>query len=142
MLGRKNKGSSEGFGGFLGEGTEIDGDVRFNDELRVDGKVGGRVISERGRLVVGESGEVNADVYVGIASIGGTVSGTITASVKVELHSTGRFYGSIHAPALIIEEGAVFEGHCDMNASAPSNVESIADREETSETPRMERAAG
>lgn len=144
MLGKKNKGSGDGFGGFLGEGTDIEGDVRFNDELRVDGRVGGRVISEKGRLVVGESGEVNADVFVGIASISGTVTGTLTASIKVELHSTGRFYGNIHAPALIIEEGAQFEGHCGMNAGTPSNVEQIADRAEEpkDDAPRAERAAG
>ncbi len=144
MLGKKSKGSSDGFGGFLGEGTDIEGDVRFNDELRVDGRVGGRVISEKGRLVVGESGEVNADVFVGIASISGTVTGTLTASIKVELHSTGRFYGNIHAPALIIEEGAQFEGHCGMNVGTPSNVEQIADRAEEpkDDAPRAERAAG
>lgn len=145
MLGKKNKGSGDGFGGFLGDGTDIEGDVRFQDELRVDGRVGGRVISETGRLVIGESGEVHADVYVGIASISGTVSGTITASMKVEIHSTGRVYGNIHAPALIIEEGALFEGHCGMAATTASNVEQIADREAPAEAetpPREKRAAG
>jgi cytoskeletal protein CcmA (bactofilin family) len=114
MLRRKNQGAADGFGGFLTEGTEIDGEVRFNEELRVDGKVGGRIYSEKGRLLVGESGSIEAEIRVGTASISGTVSGSLEASVRVEIHATGRFYGHIHAPALIIEEGAIFEGQCEM----------------------------
>src|SRR3954465_8231948 len=104
MLRKKNQGASDGFGGFLTEGTEIEGDVRFNEELRVDGKIGGRIFSERGRLLVGESGTIEAEIRVGTVSISGTVTGTVEASVRVEIHSTGRFYGQLHAPALIIEE--------------------------------------
>ncbi|MBK6315190.1 MAG: polymer-forming cytoskeletal protein [Blastocatellia bacterium] len=114
LLRKKNNGGGDGFGGILSEGTEIDGEVRFADELRVDGRITGKVQSERGRLLVGESGHVEAEVYVAIASISGTMSGTLVAATKVEIHATGRFYGNIHSPALIIEEGAVFEGNCEM----------------------------
>ena len=47
--------------GFLAEGTEIQGEIRFKDILRIDGKVGGTIISE-GELVIGETGEVDAQV--------------------------------------------------------------------------------
>ncbi len=120
LLRRKNNGGGDGFGGILSEGTEIDGEVRFADELRVDGKITGRVQSERGRLLVGETGHVEAEVYVAVASISGTMSGTLVAATKVEIHATGRFYGSIQAPALIIEEGAVFEGNCEMASKTGS----------------------
>lgn len=118
LLRKKNNEGGDGFGGILSEGTEIDGEVRFADELRVDGRITGKVQSERGRLLVGESGHVEAEVYVAIASISGTMSGTLVAATKVEIHATGRFYGNIHAPALIIEEGAVFEGNCEMAAGS------------------------
>ena len=116
MFRKKGGTTAGGFGGFLAEGTEVDGEVRFDDELRIDGRVTGRIISEKGRLTVGDTGAITADIEVGTASIGGTVSGTLTASVKVEIHATGRVYGDIFAPALIIEEGAVFEGRCEMVA--------------------------
>lgn len=114
MLRRKQQGAMDGFGGFLTEGTEVEGEVRFNEELRVDGKIIGRIYSAKGRVLVGENGYVDGEVEVGTASISGTIAGTLRASVKVEIHSTGRFYGNIYAPALIIEEGAIFEGHCEM----------------------------
>ena len=128
MFNKKGNGSGgEGFGGFLAEGTEIDGEVRFVDELRIDGKLTGRIVSAKGRLTVGDTGKITADIAVGTALVGGTISGTLTASVKVEIHSSGRVYGDIHAPALIIEEGAVFEGRCEMTRHDNTNV---ADAEE------------
>lgn len=116
MFGKKGGGGrgGEGFGGFLADGTEIDGEVRFDDELRIDGKVTGRIVSAKGRLTVGDTGSVTAVIDVGSASISGTISGTLTASERVEIHATGRVYGDIFAPALIIEEGALFEGRCEM----------------------------
>jgi cytoskeletal protein CcmA (bactofilin family) len=127
MLRRKTQGAAEGFGGFLTEGTEIDGEIRFNEELRVDGKIGGRIFSVKGRLYVGESGEIEAEIRVGTVSISGMVTGTLEASVRVEIHATGRFYGSIHSPALIIEEGAIFEGQCEMEGRPAAKLEKVAD---------------
>lgn len=140
MLGRKGQGGSLGFGGFLTDGTEIDGEVRFNEELRVDGKIGGRIVSDSGRLLVGESGQIEAEVHVGVASISGTVSGTLVATVRVEIHSTGKFYGDIRTPALIIEEGAIFEGQCEMGRTARLRVAGEPDDRE--ETEIAESAAG
>ncbi len=103
--------------GFLAEGTEIHGEIRFRDVLRVDGKIGGKIISEK-ELVVGESGEVEADVDVGVLSVSGKVTGTIHVKEKLEIHPTGRVVGDItlEKPNLVIHEGGVFEGNIDMNA--------------------------
>jgi cytoskeletal protein CcmA (bactofilin family) len=134
MLRRKTQGAADGFGGFHAEGTEIDGEVRFHEELRVDGKIGGRIYSENGRLLVGETGSLEAEIQVGVASISGSVTGSLYASSKVEIHATGKFYGTIHTPALIIEEGAIFEGQCEMATGsahvAPAVVAEMPERVE------------
>ncbi|HXH29060.1 MAG TPA: polymer-forming cytoskeletal protein, partial [Candidatus Polarisedimenticolia bacterium] len=103
--------------GFLAEGTEIQGEVRFRDVLRVDGKITGKVISEK-ELVVGESGEVEAQVEVGTLSVSGKVTGTIHVREKLEIHPRGRVVGDItlEKPNLVIHEGGIFEGNIDMNA--------------------------
>ena len=82
MLRKKSQGAASGFGGLLSEGTEIEGEVRFAEELRVDGRIEGKILSERGRLLVGETGAIDAEIRVGVASISGTVTGTLLASEK------------------------------------------------------------
>jgi cytoskeletal protein CcmA (bactofilin family) len=105
--------------GFLAEGTEIKGEIRFRDVLRVDGKISGKVISEK-ELVVGETGEVEAEIEVGTLSVSGKVTGTVHVKEKMEIHAKGRVVGdlTLEKPNLVIHEGGVFEGNIDMNAGA------------------------
>lgn len=105
----------EDISGFLAEGTEIKGEIRFKDMLRIDGKASGKIVSE-GELVIGENGSVEAEVSVGTLSVSGQVTGTIHAAEKVEIHPKGRVHGdmTIARANLIIHEGGVFEGKIDM----------------------------
>lgn len=101
--------------GFLAEGTEIKGEIRFKTILRVDGKINGKIISD-GELVIGESGEVEAEVRVGTLSVSGRLNGSVNATEKVEIHPKGKVHGdlAIAKPNLVIHEGGVFEGSIDM----------------------------
>jgi len=99
---------------FLGEGTDIVGEVKFSEIMRVDASISGSVTSDSGSLLVMERGSVKATVSVGSVEISGTVEGTITAKTSVKIHPSGRVYGDIYTPALIIEHGAVFDGKCHM----------------------------
>ncbi len=99
---------------FLGEGTEITGEIRFSEIMRVDANISGTIVSESGSLLIMERGRVKATVQAGIVEVSGIVEGTITAKNSVKIHSTGRVYGDIYTPALIIEHGAVFDGKCHM----------------------------
>jgi len=99
---------------FLGEGTEITGEVRFSEIMRVDSQISGTIVSDSGSLLIMEKGCVKATVQVGVVEVSGIVEGTITAKNSVKIHSTGRVYGDIYTPALIIEHGAVFDGKCHM----------------------------
>ena len=111
--------------GFLGEGTEITGELTFRDLLRVDGNISGKIISESGTLLVGERGYVKASVEAANVSVSGTIEGTVTAKNKVEIHPTGKILGDVYTAALIIEHGAVFDGKSHMNGReiAPAKIE-------------------
>jgi cytoskeletal protein CcmA (bactofilin family) len=104
--------------GYIGPGTMITGETTFNGIMRIDGQIGGRVSSEGGTIIVGDSGQIIADLNVAVASIRGTVSGDIIASQRLELGRTAKVRGNIQTASLSIEEGAVFEGNCRM---APVN---------------------
>jgi cytoskeletal protein CcmA (bactofilin family) len=112
--------------GFVGAGTVVSGDAEFKGMLRIDGRFSGRVRSEKGSLIVSAGGVVEANIEVASAKINGTVKGDITATGRVEFGRSARVHGNVQTPALVIEEGAVFEGSCRMQthpkpatASAP-----------------------
>ena len=82
--------------------------------LRIDGHFTGRVRSEKGSLIVSAGGVVEANIEVASAKINGTVRGDIVATGRIELGRSARVHGNLQTPALVIEDGAVFEGGCRM----------------------------
>ncbi len=109
--------------GFVGAGTTLTGETDFNSMLRVDGCLTGSVTSENGTLIIGATGQVDAEIKVAAARVNGAVNGDITSSEKIELGRTARVVGNIKAPRLIISDGAILEGNCSM-------VQSNEDREQ------------
>lgn len=100
--------------GFVGSGTVLTGETVFDSMLRIDGHIKGTVTSKEGTLIIGATGQVDADVVVGTAVINGAVNGDVIVSEKLTLGRSARVVGNIHAPRLIIEDGAVLEGNCSM----------------------------
>jgi cytoskeletal protein CcmA (bactofilin family) len=118
------KGKSGELNGFLDRGATFKGEMEFEDTMRIDGKFNGR-ISSKNELIVGESAHIEGDVHVGRVAISGTVVGKIVAAQRVEIHRNGKVYCDIDTPALIIEEGAIFQGNCVMG-DRKGNVTNIA----------------
>lgn len=108
--------------GFVGNGTVLTGETTFQAMLRVDGHLTGSIASKAGTLIIGSSGQVDANVKVAAAVINGTVNGDIIATERLELGRTARVAGNIQTPRLMIEEGAILEGSCSM-IKAQENLE-------------------
>jgi len=111
--------------GFLDRGSSFKGELEFEDTMRIDGKFNGRITSKN-ELIVGESAHIEGDIHVGRVAISGTVVGKIVADQRVEIHRNGKVYSDIDTPALIIEEGALFQGNCSMSDRKAANVTNIA----------------
>lgn len=109
--------------GFLDEGTSFTGELSFRNTMRIDGKFKGKIKSKN-VLIVGETAEIDGEVDVSNISINGKVSGKIIADKKIEIHSKGRVYCDIDTPKLVIEDGAFFQGKCNMNS--PENKDQPA----------------
>lgn len=99
--------------GFIDKDTEITGDIKFKESFRIDGVFKGKILSGGG-LIIGETGEVEADIEVISIAVNGRVKGSIKAKDKIEIFSKGRVIGSVSAPKLSIEDGAFFQGSCQM----------------------------
>lgn len=100
--------------GFVGHGTVLTGETTFQAMLRIDGHLTGQVSSESGTLIVGSTGQVDANIMVSAAVVNGTVNGDIIVTEKLELGRTARVVGNIQTPRLLIEDGAILEGSCTM----------------------------
>lgn len=97
----------------IGSETSFNGTITSQGTIRVDGRHTGE-ITTAGDLVVGENGNVEAQIKARNALIAGVVKGNIEVSDKLELLSTAKVYGDIKMNTLTIGEGAVFRGACNM----------------------------
>ena len=104
----------------VGPGAEIVGDITIRAGARIDGRVKGNV-SCQGELVIGKDGFVEGEVRAASAVVSGRITGKLSVEGKAELTSTARMEGDVACSKLVIEEGAFFQGHCQMSApSGPS----------------------
>jgi cytoskeletal protein CcmA (bactofilin family) len=100
--------------GFLDRGSHLRGDLQFETHFRVHGTLTGEVNTE-GELIVGDGGIVDGQLRVGQIIVSGLVKGSIHASGRVQITSTGKVYADVETPSLIVEDGALFEGKCTMS---------------------------
>ena len=111
--------------GWIGRGIEVKGDISFADRLQVDGKSTGKLTSESGTLIIGESGQLEAQVDVGVCVVHGEVRGNIIARSKLEIRRTGRVHGDVLTPVLLGEEGAAFNGAIRMSQESGRLLEEV-----------------
>ncbi len=118
---------------YMGEDTVFNGSLTFDGAVRIDGKFEGQV-KTNDTLIVGETGDLNADVTAGILIAKGKINGTIIASERVEIHSTSKIVGNIRSPSLVVEVGAVFDGHVDMTSTDGNAAHFAAGKESSKVT--------
>jgi cytoskeletal protein CcmA (bactofilin family) len=116
--------------GFVGAGTVLTGETNFTSMLRVDGHLTGRVTSDEGTLIIGSTGQVDANIDIAAAIVNGTVNGDVIASEKIELGRTARVVGNIQTPRLLMADGAILEGTCSMLKSKEMLEERAEERKQ------------
>jgi cytoskeletal protein CcmA (bactofilin family) len=77
---------------------------------------------------------VQADVQAGVVVCGGTIDGNVVARERVQLLAPSVLTGTVRTPLLIIEEGAQFNGTCEMERPAPVRRLETIDEEEATAT--------
>lgn len=107
----------------LVEGTSVKGDVKTDSNFRLDGELNG-TLNTLGKLVVGPTGRIEGEIICGNADIEGEVVGNIKVEGILLLKSTAKVRGNIIAGKLAIENGADFNGNCNMG-SAEQKLEQL-----------------
>jgi len=97
----------------LAEGTVLKGDIKAEEDFRIDGFVEG-TINCNGKIVIGAKGTVNGQVNCVNAELLGKLQGTIRTTGTLVLKSTAVYLGDAVTKTMEIEPGAVFNGTCTM----------------------------
>ena len=103
----------------IGKDTVITGTLDVKGALRVDGTVKGKIICSD-CVTIGATGVVEAEVEANTAIIAGHMIGNVMTTEQIELQAKCEMEGDIRAKSLVIEQGAIFCGACNMKDTRPS----------------------
>jgi len=110
MLGRKNKSTIDSL---IGISTKIEGNVRFQGGLRIDGQVKGNVVADGDEpcmLVISEHAKVEGEVRAAHVVVNGEIVGPVYSSELLELQPSARITGDVYYKALEMHGGALVAG--------------------------------
>ncbi len=97
----------------IGKGTVITGEIKSEGDIRIDGELTGNITSN-GRVVIGDTGKVNGEVFCKNCEVAGYVKGKMKIEQLITLKATSTVLGEISSDKLSIEPGSVFSGNCTM----------------------------
>jgi cytoskeletal protein CcmA (bactofilin family) len=98
----------------ISNGTDITGDVKSSGDIRIDGSLSGN-LNTKGKVVIGQTGKVNGEVFCKNSEVSGIVEGKINVSQLLILKASSKILGDIATSKLSIEPGAIFSGNCKMS---------------------------
>jgi cytoskeletal protein CcmA (bactofilin family) len=97
----------------IGEGSVLQGEIRFSDGLRIDGEVRGDVIADDAKpsvVVISERARVIGRVHAAHIIINGEVQGPVESHQLLELQPKARVVGDIRYESLEMHQGAQIDG--------------------------------
>jgi cytoskeletal protein CcmA (bactofilin family) len=114
-------------------------DVETDGQLRVDGRLEGSVL-RADVIVIGTGATIVGDVTAREIIIGGSVTGNVSATGRVELQATGAVAGDIESSAILIQEGGLIQGRLSIHPI--SSEERLAGASAAPSVPRLHAYGG
>ena len=99
----------------IGRSIRIDGDLRGEEDLRIEGHVNGTVQLRNNTLTIGSEGKISANVYAKSVTVDGIMQGDLFGSESVSIRKNAQVNGNITAPRVSLEDGAKFKGSIEMD---------------------------
>jgi len=119
---KRNKGEEEPREKMLDVDASMQGTINFNDpvNLRINGQFEGQ-LNTKGSLTISSKAHVKANIKGDSITIAGRVDGDIIASKQLKIENPGQLFGNVKTPVLIVTEGAVLHGNCNMTNKSGGN---------------------
>jgi cytoskeletal protein CcmA (bactofilin family) len=102
----------------IGRSIQINGDVKGDEDLMIEGDVSGTVELRNHALTVGKEGKVKANIFARAITVDGTTEGDMSASERISVRATANVRGNLLAPRISLEDGARFKGSIEMDQQA------------------------
>lgn len=112
----------------IGPSIRIDGDLRGEEDLIIEGDVKGTVHLTNYSLTIGSQGKVKADVYAHNIVVDGCMEGDLYGAERVNIRKSAQVCGNITSPRVSLEDGAQFKGSIEMDPQAEALQKAFGDR--------------
>ncbi|HNU90593.1 MAG TPA: polymer-forming cytoskeletal protein [Spirochaetota bacterium] len=112
----------------IGENSYFTGRFLINGSLRVDGRFEGKYL-QADQLYIGPTGKVKTNINAVSVIVEGLIIGNINASNRVLLMPTAKIFGDIKTPELIIQNGVILEGRCNISNDLKSSAKDLIEAE-------------
>ena len=103
----------------LVQGTVVEGTVRSESDIRVDGLIKGKLFCDA-KVVIGPTGQIEGEIRCANAVIEGKFDGTIVVAELLNIRENAVVSGEVTTGKLLVQTGAVFNVTCNMGGQAPT----------------------
>jgi len=97
----------------IGEGAVFEGTLRAKSDVRVSGRIIGKLIVE-GKAILAQEGTIEGELVASSADVAGHIEGEIHIKERLLLKGSARIEGNVSTARLVVEEGAMLNGECKM----------------------------
>lgn len=128
----------------LVQGTVVEGTVEAESDIRIDGRIKGKLIC-KAKVIVGPSGHIEGEIICQNAVVEGHINGKVEVRELLNVRETARIEGKVQTDKLIVQSGALFNVECHMGkeeaeavlqSANPDKEEKAASAENHSNTER------
>ena len=102
----------------IGPSIQIEGTLRGQEDVFVEGEISGTVQLQSNTLTVGTTGRIRADVYAHTVFVEGAMEGDLFGAEQVIIRKSAKVRGNITSPRVTLEDGATFKGSIEMDPEA------------------------
>ena len=121
----QSKNNTSSLGSIMSKDIEINGDINISCDILIYGKVYGN-INSTGIINTAKGSIIEGHITAKTIFVSGVVNGNLDIENKVVIESSGTLNGNIKASIITIQEGANFEGMCNMLKPSEANVQKIS----------------
>lgn len=97
----------------LVKGTNVEGTIRCDSDIRIDGTIKGDLIC-KAKVIIGPTGYVEGEITCQNAVVEGTIKGVLSVTDLLNIRETAEIDGTITTGKLIVQSGAKFNVACKM----------------------------